>query len=181
MEPTPGSTDHWGLKREETTSDLRGNQPRSAASQSPAASGRALPHVWLSLAPTGITDAAVGHAGAYFSFTNLSGVRCVLQGYVGIELLDAHAKPAPIRVSRGGGYLFTDSGPEPVIVAPGGSAVFAIEWVQVPSVGENTCSTAALLAIAPPNEDAPLAIPAMVSACSGGHVRVTAVQPRLPD
>jgi Protein of unknown function (DUF4232) len=135
----------------------------------------------LSLAPTGITDAAVGHAGAYFSFTNLAGVRCVLQGYVGVELLEAHANPAPTRVSRGGGYLFADRGPEPVMVAPGGSAVFAIEWVQVPSVGEDTCSTATLLAITPPHEDAPLATPAMVSACSGGHVRVTAVQPQLPD
>src|SRR5688572_1984778 len=71
---------------------------------------------------------------------------------------------------------FPDSRPELVSIGPGDSAAFGIEWVHVPSGGETTCATAAALAVTPPHEYASLMIPAIVSACGGGHVRVTAIQ-----
>jgi hypothetical protein len=122
-------------------------------------------------------DAAVGHEGATFRFTNDLDRPCTFYGYVGAQLLDADNRALPTDVIRGGGYLFRDPGPQLVNVPPGGSATFGMEWVHVPVGAETTCPTASRIEVTPPDEFTFLTIPATMMACGGGTLHVTAVQP----
>jgi hypothetical protein len=131
----------------------------------------------LALAATDQGGAGVGHQGTYFAFTNRLDLPCTFQGYVGAQLLDQNSNPLPTSVTRGGGYLFHDGGPVGVVVAPGGSARFGLEWTDVPLGSEATCATASQLAVIPPDEYDAIVVPAKIMACGGGQLRVTAVEP----
>jgi Protein of unknown function (DUF4232) len=131
----------------------------------------------LSLAHTDQGDVGAGHAGTYFTLTNVLDVPCVLAGYVGAQLLDAQGESLPTSVTRGNGYLFHDGGPVSLLVPPAGSARFGLEWVQVPVGDETSCPTASQLAIIPPDEYGPLAVPARIMACDAGQLHVIALEP----
>jgi hypothetical protein len=130
----------------------------------------------LSLSLAG-TDAGAGNVVATFRFTNRTAVSCAFFGFVGAQLLDAQYDPLPTTVVRGGGFLSNEPGPARVVVPPGGAAAFKLHWGQVPVGSETECPTAAYLAVIPPDEYAPLIVPATIHACGGGRLNTSAVQP----
>ena len=130
----------------------------------------------LSLAMEG-GDAGAGHAGVTFRFTNVLSVPCTFFGYVGAQRLDSQNNPVPTNVVCGGGFIFDDPGPALVTVPPGGSATFGFEWGQVPVGDETTCPESSQLLVTPPDEFASIILPMTFTACGGGTIHVTAVQP----
>lgn len=133
----------------------------------------------LSLASVGDEDGAAGHIGEHLAFTNTSDTACWMYGYVGAQLLAGDGTPLPTNVIRGSGYLGPDPGPTQVTVPTGGQAVFGLQWEDVPVGDETTCPTAAAIAVIPPDEYEPLTVSEQITACGGGTLRVTAVQPPL--
>lgn len=125
-------------------------------------------------------DAGAGNFVGTSRFTNTLDVSCTFYGYPGAELLDEAGNPLPTSVVRGGGYLATQPGPTEVTVGPGASAIFRMHWEQVPVGNETQCPTSASLAVTPPDEYAPLIMPAAIHACGGGTLDVSAVQPSNP-
>jgi hypothetical protein len=131
----------------------------------------------LSLALVGV-DAGAGNLVGTFRFSNTLDVACTFFGYPGAQLLDEANNPVPTTVVRGGG-IFTSAGPPTTVnVTPHASALVRIHWEQVPVGNEPTCSMASAIAVTPPDEYAPLIVPAQIRACGGGHLDVP---PVLPD
>jgi hypothetical protein len=122
------------------------------------------------------TDAGAGNVVATFRFTNETAVSCTFFGFVGAQLLDAQNNALPTVVVRGGGFLSNEPGPALITVAPGGSAIFRMHWGQIEVGNETTCPTSASIAIIPPDEFAPVIIPAQIRACGGGLLNVSAMR-----
>jgi Domain of unknown function (DUF4232) len=125
-------------------------------------------------------DAAAGHQGTTFRFTNRLSVPCTVFGYPGAQLLDGDGNALPTTVVRGNGYLFPDPGPMRVVVPSGGSTDFRLEWSDVPTGAETTCPTASAIRVTPPDEFSPLSVPVTITACAGGRLNVTALGPPAP-
>jgi len=123
------------------------------------------------------TDAGAGNVVATFGFTNNLDVSCTFFGFPGAQLLDDLSNPLPTNVVRGGGFLTNEPGPSLVIVPPGGSAIFRMHWGQVPVGTETICPTASQLLVTPPDEFDSLALPITITACGGGRLNVSAIQP----
>lgn len=130
----------------------------------------------LSVSP-GMGNAGVGHQGLMYVFTNRTSVPCTFFGYPGAQMLDAQFNPLPTNVIRGGGYLFPDPGPTNVVVPPGGTATFGLEWEVVPVGNETTCPQASYLKITPPDEFDSLIVSTKMAPCGGGTIHVTAIEP----
>lgn len=122
-------------------------------------------------------QAAVGHQGSIYTFTNNLNVSCTFFGYPGAQLLDAQFNPLPTNVIRGGGFIFPDPGPQLVVVPASGTANFGLEFEVIPVGNEVTCPTSSQIAVTPPDEFDPIIIPAAINACGGGTLHVTAVEP----
>jgi hypothetical protein len=122
------------------------------------------------------------HAGAgnlvdTFRFTSTPDVDCTFFGYPGAQLLDEASNPLATMVVRGGGYFSGDPPPTVVHVPAHQAAIFRVHWEQVPVGNETTCPAASHLAVTPPDEYVSLTVPAVIRACGGGHLDVTAIQP----
>ncbi|TAK35165.1 MAG: DUF4232 domain-containing protein [Chloroflexota bacterium] len=122
-------------------------------------------------------QAAVGHQGATYIFTNNLDVSCTFFGYPGAQMLDAQFNFLPTNVVRGGGFIFQDPGPQLVVVPAGGTASFGLEFVVVPTGDETTCPAASQLEVTPPDEFDPIIISSTIAPCNNGTIHVTAVQP----
>jgi hypothetical protein len=122
------------------------------------------------------SDAGAGNIFGTFGLTNELDVPCTFFGFVGAQLLDANDNPLPTVVVRDGGAFAGQPGPTLITVPPSGLAQFQMHWTQVPTGAEVSCPTAASLAVIPPDEFVPLALPVTISACNGGELDVTAVQ-----
>jgi hypothetical protein len=122
------------------------------------------------------TDAGAGNFVGTFRFVNTQAVSCTFFGFPGAQLLDAANNPLPTNVVRNGGFFANQPGPSRVVVPAGGSAIFQMHWEQVPTGNETTCPTSAKIAVTPPDEFAPIIIPAMITACNAGRLDVTPVR-----
>ena len=122
-------------------------------------------------------DAGVGHQGLMYVLTNRTSVFCTFFGYPGAQMLDAQFNPLPTTVIRGGGYLFPDPGSTKVVVPPGGTATFGLEWEVVPVGNETTCPHASYLKITPPDEFDSLIVSTQMAPCGGGTIHVAAIEP----
>ncbi|MGH2461531.1 MAG: DUF4232 domain-containing protein [Chloroflexota bacterium] len=142
----------------------------------PPAAGQQCHTAGLSLRSSGV-EAGAGNFVGTFVFTNDLSVPCTFFGFVGAQRLDSQNNPLPTRVVRGGTYVSNLPGPSVVTVPAGGTATFKMHWEDVPVGNETTCVTSSQLAVTPPNEFVPLIVPIQITACGGGELDVSAVQP----
>lgn len=105
---------------------------------------------------------------------NVGPSSCVLEGYPGVQLVDASGIALPTDVARGGGYPFTDFAVSPVVLAAGQSAFVNLGYSDVPA-GTTPCERGASLWLSPPGDVGHLLIDASLAACGGGKVVVSPV------
>jgi hypothetical protein len=102
-----------------------------------------------------------------------------MEGYPGMQLLNASGAPIATTVIRGGGPAFptaaANAGPAPVSLAPQQTATFSFSYSDVPVGNESSCPTSAESEITPPNDTAHAVIPLSIAACGNGTVHVSPV------
>ncbi|WP_233576267.1 DUF4232 domain-containing protein [Saccharopolyspora rhizosphaerae] len=100
-------------------------------------------------------QAGAGQRYADLTLTNSGDARCTLQGYGGMELVDAAGNPLPTTVTRA-----PDPGPTLLDLDPGESAAATLHWSTVPhgDEGDPCQPVAAGLRVIPPDETEPLPV-----------------------
>jgi len=98
-----------------------------------------------------------------------------MDGYPGIQLLDASGTELPTHVVTGGNLQFTDFAPAAVVVAPGATALFNLAYSDVPTAGETTCPTAAQIEVTPPHAVDHDVVAVNITVCGSGTVTVSPV------
>ncbi|MGI8916828.1 MAG: DUF4232 domain-containing protein [Chloroflexota bacterium] len=94
---------------------------------------------------------AVGNVGVSFQFRSIAAQPCTLYGFPGIELLDTAAQPLPTFLTwRTSGYLIGTVPEQTLVLKPGDSVYFVLEFTDVPTPGQR-CLEATNLRITPPN------------------------------
>lgn len=153
--------------------------PSSPASPAPTpdprASGRCTSAVLAAEVQVG--DAAAGNRYAKLVVTNNGSAPCTLNGYSGLELLDASGQPVPTDLQR-----VPDPGPTPVTVPPRGRAAANLHWTVVPAGDEpvtGPCEPEAAQARAiPPDETQPMSLAwGLGPVCGGGKIEISAFYP----
>ena len=92
----------------------------------------------------------MGHAVAYFQFTNDGSAACSLRGFPTVRLLDAAGRLLPIKVVQTTqAYLWPAIPINTIELAPGGPAYFEAQVDTVPTSGQ-ACLTAAKTLVSPP-------------------------------
>lgn len=121
---------------------------------------------------------AAGTQSLTMSLTNTSSATCQLDGYPGMQLLDAHGGAIPTTVVRGQ-FHFPQPGanqpPATVRLAPQASAVFVLAYEDVPVGNETSCPRSSQAEITPPNDYTHLVVPLSISPCNNGTVHVSPV------
>ena len=102
-----------------------------------------------------------------------------MQGYPGMQLLDASGSALPTNVVRGGlsdGAPAASAGaPTLVTLAPRQVGTFAMQYEDVPVGTETSCPTSAKAEITPPNDTASAVVTLQIEPCGGGTVHVSPV------
>lgn len=128
----------------------------------------------------GQDNSGAGHIGIQYRVLNISRQTCQMYGYPGAVLVDASFSTLPTHLRRSGGYLGGSPRPRLVVLAPGQSGYFFLEWVHFPAPGQ-TCPQARYLMITPPNDLLPVVTWAAnggnITPC-GGNVVVSSVEPK---
>lgn len=94
---------------------------------------------------TKAAGAASGHSGVLITFQNTGSSACVVQGYPGVALAMPGGAAAVNAQRQMNGYLGgdqKDSSPQPVTVAPGQTVSALAEWVDFPTDGSATETSA---------------------------------------
>ncbi len=138
-------------------------RPSSVAASAAAAASRCQ-NIQLAVSP-GQSNSGAGHVGIQYRMRNISGRTCRLYGYPGAVLLDANFSTLPTHLRRSVGYLGGSPRARLVVLSPGMSAYFFLEWVHFPSPGQ-TCPPARYLMITPPNAF----LPVVIWAARGGSI-----------
>lgn len=120
------------------------------------------------------TDAAAGNRYGKLVVTNNGSAPCTLNGYSGLQLLDAAGNPVPTNLQRK-----PDPGPSRVTLAPGASAAANLHWTVVPTGDEpvdGPCRPEATSAAAiPPDETQPVSLAwGLGPVCGGGKIEISA-------
>ncbi|WP_447005486.1 DUF4232 domain-containing protein [Saccharothrix isguenensis] len=120
------------------------------------------------------TDAGAGNRYGELVMTNNGSTPCTLNGYSGLQLLDAAGNPLPTDLQR-----VADPGPSPVTLAPGAAASANLHWTVVPTGGEpvdKPCRPEAASAAAiPPDETQPVNFAwGLGPVCGGGKIEISA-------
>jgi hypothetical protein len=124
-----------------------------------------------------------GAAGTIYTtvnLTNSSSATCTLQGYPGMQLLNAQGGSLPTNVVRGQMQFPTaaaNQAPAVVTLAPQQTATFALAYEDVPVGNETSCPTSAKAEITPPNDTAYVIVTLAIGPCGGGTVHVSPVYP----
>jgi hypothetical protein len=124
------------------------------------------------------TDGAAGTQRITVGMTNNSSTSCMLDGFPGLQLLDAGGRSTPTHAVRNGGAFPGVGQPTLFLVAPGQEALFGVAYSHVGQPGAD-CSAAAQLRVIPPDETdgKVLRLPVPDRACSGGRLDETPVLP----
>jgi hypothetical protein len=122
-------------------------------------------------------EAGAGDRDAVLVVTNTSGQSCTLQGFGGLDLLDATKEELPTRAER-----TLDPVPTPVTLRPGGSAAKLLRWTVVATgdePAEGPCRPAAAsINVTPPDETEPFEVDFdFGSVCDGGRLDTSAYFP----
>ena len=108
-----------------------------------------------------------------YRLTNTSQQTCTMDGYPGLQLLDANQQPMTITVSQQtSAYLYTNQQPQQVTLAPGASGYFMLEW----NAGPNSCPGATFVVVTPPDNQNNLRLADMVDVCTGSVI-VSPIEP----
>jgi hypothetical protein len=108
-----------------------------------------------------------------YRLTNTSQQTCTLDGYPGVQLLDANQQPMTVTVSQQtSAYLYINQQPQQVMLASGASGYFMLEW----NAGPNSCSGAAFVVVTPPGNQTNIRLADMVDVCTGSVI-VSPIEP----
>jgi hypothetical protein len=115
-----------------------------------------------------------------YSLKNTSQQTCTLEGYPGVQLLNASQQSLTIAVSQQtSAYLYNNQQPQLVNLAPAASAYFIVEWNAAVN-GSGTCPGAAFVLVTPPGpqpgDQGNLSISSMVDVCTGSVI-VSPIEP----
>jgi hypothetical protein len=149
--------------------------PSGAQASTAQAAGRCTAAVLAAEVQPG--DAAAGNRYAKLVVTNNGPAPCTLNGYSGLQLLDASGQPVPTDLQRN-----TDPGPAPVVLPPKGRAAANLHWTVVPTGEEpaqGPCEPEAAQARAiPPDETQPMSLTwGLGPVCGGGKIGISAFYP----
>ncbi|MDQ2584539.1 DUF4232 domain-containing protein [Saccharothrix yanglingensis] len=120
------------------------------------------------------TDAAAGNRYAKLVVTNNGTTPCTLNGYSGLQLLDAAGQPVPTDLERE-----ADPGPSRVVLPPKAQAAANLHWTVVATGDEpveRPCEPEAARAAAiPPDETQPMTLDWHFGpVCAGGRIAISA-------
>jgi hypothetical protein len=115
-----------------------------------------------------------------YRLENTSQQTCTLEGYPGVQLLNASQQSLTIGVSQEtSAYLFNNQQPQLVTLAPAASAYFILEWNAAVNGSGNCPGAAFVLVTAPgpqPGDQGNLSISSMVDVCAGSVI-VSPIEP----
>lgn len=124
-------------------------------------------------------NGAAGTIEMAVTMANQGTTSCTLNGYPGMQLLDASGTALPTAVIRGGGPMFADAAanqpPTQVVLAAGAVAKFSFSYEDVPVGNETSCPTSTSSEITPPNDYSYAVIPLAIAPCGGGTIHVSPV------
>lgn len=114
----------------------------------------------------GQSGAALGHVAVEHRFTNGSAQACSLTGYPQIQLVDANhtAMAVPVQQSTGA-YTFTGQQVQTVVLSPGASAYFKLEWTDVPP-SSGSCPRASYLRATAPGAASAIELAESIQPCA---------------
>ena len=115
-------------------------------------------------------------AKSVFSLLNNSDAACTMEGYPGLQLVDADGTDIPTTVVQGGGETPADLTASEVTVKPGEKASFFASWITIPGVGETNCPNAAKVEITPPGAAKAVSLDTSMTVCMQGTITVSAMQ-----
>jgi Protein of unknown function (DUF4232) len=97
------------------------------------------------------------------TFTNTGTATCTLDGYPGVSFLTAARTVITAPATR------TPASPHQVTLAPGQTASAQLKTPNVGNLPKTACrqATAASLKVYPPNDTAPVFVPARIGVCAG--------------
>lgn len=101
-----------------------------------------------------------------------------MQGYPGMQLLNASGAPIPTTVVRGQAAFpnpTANAAPSPVSLAPGATARFSMQYSDVPVGGEPSCADSSKSEVTPPTDTAFAVMTLSITACDNGTVHVSPV------
>jgi hypothetical protein len=119
-----------------------------------------------------------GAAGTFeltFALHNTSTQPCPMDGYAGVQLLDASGTELPTHVVSGGNLSFTNFAPSPVTLGAGATAYFNLAYSDVPTGTETTCPTAAQIEVTPPHAVDHDTVAVHLMVCGAGTLTVSPV------
>jgi hypothetical protein len=165
---------------------LAAGSPTAAAGAAEVAASSPRCHTaQLALSFAGGQDAA-GTSFLTFRLANTGSVSCLLQGFVGMQMLDEVGQPLRTRVVPNGGVFSNQPPPATFSLPPrtaGGlktASTFQVAYSDVPEAQETACPDAYQLLVTPPGELDALTIPVQgwsLAPCNGGELNVTPVRP----
>lgn len=129
-------------------------------------------------AATGQHTGAAGTQTLVVLLTNTSSATCGLNGYPGMQLLDAQGAPIPTTVVRGGFNFLQAAANQPpslVTLAPQATGAFSLAYEDVPVGNETSCPTSAQAEVTPPNDYTHLVMALAITPCNNGTVHVSPV------
>jgi hypothetical protein len=115
---------------------------------------------------------------AVIAFTNTSENACKLNGVPGLVIASPDGDQ-PTAVTEGGGAVPAELVAQEVTLEPGGQASFFMSWVPVagPGSGDAGCSKGDSLKVAPPESNGNVSVAMRITACFGGAINVSPIQP----
>ena len=118
--------------------------------------------------------AAAGHSLAVFVVRNPTTRACRLTGHPGVEALDSSGRVLAT-AGRGAGSILSASPPGPVVVAPRGTAYFAVESESV-CPDDAPPSDSERVRVVLPDDASPAEVAATISVCPGPELLVSPVR-----
>ncbi|GAA4209370.1 DUF4232 domain-containing protein [Actinocatenispora rupis] len=117
------------------------------------------------------------HRGVDVTVTNAGHDPCVLDGYLGIALLDRDGHPLATTVHKGPTYFESDPGPRAITVPPDTTLAADLAW-RLPSAPSDPHVTPAYLRVTTPGAtDGAFTVPFAVGPVYRGDLDTTALSP----
>ena len=145
--------------------------PSPSASASPAVARCKVGDLKITQGPT---QGAAGSIAGIFIFKNVSASPCTLQGYPGMQLLNAMGAAMTTHVIRGTSVVVPSIPVTLVTLAPGIRASSLWGYSDVPT-GSETCPASTSVEVTPPNDFMHATLASVMAPC-GGRVTVSPVR-----
>ena len=127
--------------------------------------------------------AAAGNEGIPFIIVNIGKRECMLEGYPRLSAYPASYRHQKVRFTDGGAMIFVAVKPKPVIIAPGSTASFGVDYGDAYDQGDPNAGPCLLkqMTVSLPVQPHPYSVPFSTNVdlnfCYAGfHFEVTAIQ-----